>query len=45
MKQLLFQVGLFVLVGVAGVERFGWLSGLGIVATVYLLMPWQYGTR
>jgi hypothetical protein len=32
---------LLVLVAVASVHHFGWLDGFGILAVVYLLMPFQ----
>lgn len=39
--KLLWDVGLLVLIGAAGVVHFGWLAGLAITAAVYHLMPYQ----
>ena len=40
---ILFHFALLALVGVAAVERFGTLGGLGLLAAVWLLMPWKPG--
>lgn len=39
MLQVVINMGLLVLVGVAAVSHFGWLSGLGVLGAIYLLMP------
>lgn len=38
--QLVLNLGCLALIAAAAVSRVGWLSGLAITATVYLLMPW-----
>lgn len=37
----LFMLSLMGIVGWAAVDAFGWLHGLGIVAAVYLLAPYD----
>lgn len=37
---MIFNIGMYVLVGVAAVRHFGWLDGLAIVAALWCIAPW-----
>lgn len=43
--KLVIDLGLLALVGAAAVHQWGWLPGLGSVAAIYLIMPYQVVDR